>query len=557
MANLLKRLERRVAKVERATFLRSTPVDLTVYAGRPIDYASEVLGVELTTEITECLEALHKPPYRVSCDSGHGVGKTFGAAVGVNYWYDTHKYCAVITTAPTERDVIDLLWTEVRLQRQRAKLPVPDDLMPAAPEMKNGPEHYAKGYTARDAASFQGRHRPNMLFVFDEKEGVPGHFWDGAKSMFRPGSGDAWLVIGNPITTTSRAYQEHKAVDAEGNPTWHRVRISSLDHPNIAAGLRGDHQLPVPGAVTAGQMDQWINDWCDPVAPGDRKLTDIEWRGHVYRPGPIGEARILGLRPSSGTFGVWSEAMWAITQVKSPAVPLGLLPRIGCDCANYGVDYTVFHVRCGSVSLFHQAVNGWDHERIAARLMELASEYAAWATARQAPQAAPIRPEQIPIQIDDDSTGRAVSTYLRRNKHFAVPLNAGSRPARQDLYSNIRSELWFQCARKATLGMVNLAIFDRATRQRIEMQAMAPMWAPDAAGRRVVEDKDDLRKPKRLGRSPDDMDALNLAYYEPGSGPSASWGDAEPPANPLRPSPPPSDRMPDEREPEPMRLYGR
>jgi hypothetical protein len=42
---------------------------------------------------------------------------------------------------------------------------------------------------------------------------------------------------------------------------------------------------------------------------------------------------------------------------------------------------------------------------------------------------------------------------------------------------------------------------------------MAPTWKIDAAGRRVVEPKDETRK--KIGRSPDDADAMNLAYHDP------------------------------------------
>ena len=37
-----------------------------------------------------------------------------------------------------------------------------------------------------------------------------------------------------------------------------------------------------------------------------------------------------------------------------------------------------------------------------------------------------------------------------------------------------------------------------------------PTWKLDSQGRRVMESKDDTKK--RLKRSPDDMDAANLAY---------------------------------------------
>ncbi len=320
----------------------------------------------------------------------------------------------------------------------------------------------------------------------------------------------------------------------------------------------------IPGAVTRSQVSQWIEDWCDPVAEGDECETDIEWEGKVYRPGPIAEPRILGQRPSAGTFGVWNEAIWRLVLGPAPAIPHGTLPVIGCDVANYGSDYTAFHVRCGPVSLYHQSVNGWAPTRVYGRLCDLAREYAEWATKQwRDPNASPINPGEIPIQIDDDAEGRTISDFLIKARFRAVPVNAGSTPIRPDLYANVRGELWFMAARKAAHKLLNLSRLDRATQQRIEMQCMAPEWWPDMAGRRIVESKDDLRKPERLGRSPDDADALNLAYYEPGGVVESRFVESEPTPRVLEPPQFVSDDQSDERfgyddkDEEPVRLFGR
>jgi hypothetical protein len=45
---------------------------------------------------------------------------------------------------------------------------------------------------------------------------------------------------------------------------------------------------------------------------------------------------------------------------------------------------------------------------------------------------------------------------------------------------------------------------------RLRSQAIAPTCKPDMAGRRVVERKEETKK--KIGRSPDDMDAVNLAH---------------------------------------------
>jgi hypothetical protein len=342
---------------------------------------------------------------------------------------------------------------------------------------------------------------------------------------------------------------ERRKTLPDGKPTCHAVRINSLDHPNIAAGLRGD-PLPIPGAVTPEQVDGWVADWCDVVAVGDEKPTDIEWRDRRYAPGPIGEPRILGLRPSSGTWGVWSEAALALCFGPEPEIPPGVLPVVGCDCARYGDDYTCFHWRAGPVSLGHQAVNGWDHLKIADRLRELVMECLAWANKRIDPRSRPHARSAIAVNIDDDATGEAVTTVLRSWGLWVVPVNAGSTPQRPDLYPNTRSELWFLTRNKAAKGLVCLSRLDRQARQRVEQQALTPTWWPDAAGRRVVESKDDTKK--TLGRSPDDVDSINLAFYEP-------TGFSKPPvaAEPKRKAITPSEERVEREERKSDRMFGR
>ena len=55
---------------------------------------------------------------------------------------------------------------------------------------------------------------------------------------------------------------------------------------------------------------------------------------------------------------------------------------------------------------------------------------------------------------------------------------------------------------------------DRTTLARLRQQLLAPAWEVDSAGRRAVEKKDETKD--KIGRSPDDADAFNLAYLEAG-----------------------------------------
>src|SRR5262249_21251218 len=73
-----------------------------------------------------------------------------------------------------------------------------------------------------------------------------------------------------------------------------------------------------------------------------------------------------------------------------------------------------------------------------------------------------------------------------------------------------RSEFWFAVAERADTGQLDLSRLSQASLSLLRRQVMAPTYRLDSQGRRVVEPKSDTKR--RIGRSPDDADALNLAF---------------------------------------------
>src|SRR5262249_47419082 len=146
---------------------------------------------------------------------------------------------------------------------------------------------------------------------------------------------------------------------------WHVITISALDHPNIAAQLRGLPK-PFPKAIDLSWVEDKIRCWCTPIPASEAKATDFCWppldfckeRGvepRWYRPGPLFEGRVLGRWPSQGTGGVWSDADWMVAESLVAAPAHAAMVEIGCDVARFGDDYTAFHVRRGPVSLHHES----------------------------------------------------------------------------------------------------------------------------------------------------------------------------------------------------------
>ena len=476
----LKSLQRRLDRLN--TKATTLPVN---YDTNPEAYAKARLRIHWWAKQQEIAQALltHR---RVMVKAGHGVGKSNVCGGLVNWYYDSFRPSAVLTTAPTLTQVEDVLWKEIRVQRKHGT-----DLQPKAARMADAPNHYAVGYTARDANAFQGRHEDRVLIVFDEAVGVASEFWDAAEGMMT-GPNTRWLVIFNPTDTTSRAYQE------EQSGRWHVITVSCLDHPNIQRELDGGEPL-YPAAVRLAYVRDALDKWCTPISADEATPTDVCFDGKWYRPGPLFECKVLGRWPSAAS-GVWSDTLWAACLVEQD-LPKKLLPEIGCDVARKGEDFTAIHVRVGNCSIHHERHNGWRTNQTAGRLKELCREYA-----RQYQ----VSIDSIKCKIDDDGVGGGVVDQAEEFSFVAV--NASCKANDEEHYRNRRNELWFDVADRAREGLLDLSRLDAETLTLLKSQAMAPMWRLDSAGRREIEPKDDTKK--KIGCSPDDMDALNLAYSE-------------------------------------------
>lgn len=479
---------------------RAATADYSKYRLDPAGYARDVLKVEWWAKQVQIAEALCRPPYRALVKASHSVGKSHLAGGMVNWWYDTRSPGVCLTTAPTDRQVKDVLWKEVR--RQRGKRP--GFIGPKMPRLESDPTHFAHGFTARDATSFQGQHEASILLIFDEAVGIDAEFWEAAESMCQ-GAEYGWLAIFNPTDTTSRAYMEEQL----GARHWTVIDIPATEHPNIALELSGAPPR-YPSAVRLDWLTGKIEKWCERIHADDAGPTDLQWppgSGQWWRPGPLADSRLLARWPSSGS-GVWSDAAWGAAESALLEPGIADLPEIGCDVARFGDDNTEIHVRCGPVSLYHESRNGWDTARTAARLKALCREWAGWTSDRRGRDVEPVDPRTIVVKVDDDGVGGGVVDQAVDYSFFG--LSAAEAALDKEDYPNRRSELWFAVAQRARAGNLSLALISREDRLELKRQAMAPTWKVDGQGRRVVEPKDETKK--KLGRSPDGLDAMNLAY---------------------------------------------
>lgn len=451
----------------------------------PVRYARIILGVTLTPDQERILRLLTVPPYKVLVKAGHTVGKSYLAAVAVLWYYHTHSPSIVLTTAPTDRQV-GTIWKEIRML-----WPWGGFIGPKAHELRTSPKHYARGLTATDSTAFQGHHELNVMIVFDEAVGVDEQFWTAADTMLN-GDSYAFLAIFNPTDQSSYAYT------AEQSGNFHVVTLSSLTHPNIAAEAKG-LPPPYPSAVRFARLGELIRQWgtllAEPPLP-----TDVEWPPHSgqwYRPSPVLEARQLGRWPSLSMNSVWTLATWE--KAEGRQLPLTGALQIGADIARFGDDNTCLHVRKGGCSLHHETHNGWSTSQTAARLRVLCEQFGSKHG---------VNPQRIPVAIDVCGVGGGVVDQA--HGYAFIGINSASKALTPLEFPNMRSQLYFALADEAARGNVSFALLPNDIRSELRRELLSPTYQIDAQGRRVVESKD--RTKARIGRSPDNSDAVHLAF---------------------------------------------
>lgn len=168
--------------------------DYSEYAADPVGFIEIELGEKLT-EQQKAIALSVRDNRETNVQAAHGVGKSHLSSRLALYWI----YCVggmVITTAPTARQVNQIIWGEIR--RAYCKLSLPGDLGKTFLILTEDARGF--GFTAGDSNGFQGIHKDKLLVIQDEACGISDEIDEGASSC-ATGENNRILRIGNPIVT--------------------------------------------------------------------------------------------------------------------------------------------------------------------------------------------------------------------------------------------------------------------------------------------------------------------------------------------------------------------
>ncbi|HET6502120.1 MAG TPA: hypothetical protein VFG87_15295 [Amycolatopsis sp.] len=468
-----------------AADLFDPPVD--PYAADPVGWARDILGIHLWSRQCEIAESV-RDHSRTAVRSGHGVGKTMVAAVVALWFLDTHQASRVITTATKWSQVEKLLWHEIGQLLKRGR---------DRPEAKTRPiftgvalqvelrlpdGRYAIGLSSKpeNSESFAGHHAPHILVIYDEASGVHRSIFEVGEGYMTTDGARA-LLIGNPTRSEGEFFDAFNSKRGDYNC----IHVSALESPAIT----GENVPAEAKAALTGRA--WV-----------------ESRAKAWGTESVLYAvRVLGNFAKKATNTVIDLGAVEDAQARDlPADSTHDQVVIACDVARFGDDETVIAERVGQRCRIREQYIGrkpavtttgaaqGDLVQTAGRIIEYATRH---------PRA------HVRIVVDDTGVGGGVTDILRNQGWQVTAFNGGEQAHRPLKFPNRRSELWFTVA--AQLEDVDLDDDDQ-----LAADLVAPQYGYDLKMRKVVERKEETKK--RLGRSPDRADAINLLFV-PGDPP--------------------------------------
>ena len=217
--------------------------DRVVAGEDPGWFAERFLGASPWKKQRDVLRGLRDHDL-VAVRSCNGSGKTFTAALATLWWLHMHDEATVITTAPSERQVKDLLWREIR--HLHAKNPEYLGGKLTSTRLELSEKRFAYGFSTDTAGRFQGFHSKNILVIVDEAAEVREFIFDAIFGCLTSENAKM-LMIGNPSRLAGTFYDAfHK-----NRARWKTIHISAFDTP----AFRGEGGVGGTGPASPAPLD--------------------------------------------------------------------------------------------------------------------------------------------------------------------------------------------------------------------------------------------------------------------------------------------------------------
>jgi len=442
----------------------------------PVWFSEEILKTPLWEREREILLAL-KNHNEVAVRSCNAAGKSYTAARAVHWWLLGHPDSIVLTTAPTGRQVREVLWREIKEAVMNKPIYPPNSILET--KINLGNRWFALGLSTDHPDQFQGFHSPYLLVIVDEASGVEDYIFEAIDGL-KP---TKILLIGNPLRNTGRfanAFKEHGTV---------KIKISAFDTPNLKAS--GFDSFDKFRDAWTKEGIKFFENKNKVVIPGLITLNDvIKFASRYGIESDVFRVRVLGEFPKAE-----AESFYSIDEINQAMNrEVEVLPpwekKMGVDIARYGDDRTVFVIRQMEKVLRKEVFVHQDLMVITGYILKIAREEE-------------IKPENI--FIDAIGMGVGVVDRLKEQGWDVNGVNTSLPAEDKEHYANLRAELAGKVKEWLKTGQL---LKDDDFFEIVNIK-----YKFTSKGQLQLESKEDMKK--RGLPSPDVFDALALTFAPP------------------------------------------
>jgi hypothetical protein len=440
------------------------------YLTAPDIWIRDVLHEHLWSKQKEILLSVrdHRKTAVPSC---HGSGKSFLAARIAAHWLSNHPAgeAFVVSSAPTARQVRNILWREINRAHGNATLPGRMNQTEWFLTVANGKEElvaFGMKPDDLDPAAFQGIHARYVLVIFDEAGGIDSTaLWEAADSLCA-NDDSRFLAIGNPDAPETEFHNICKPGSG-----WNVIPISAFDTPNFSKEAIPDklkHLLVGP---------LWVEE------------KRRKWGEH----NPFWISKVLGQFPDTTVDGL-IPIKW-ILQAQRHDLPPSAPYELGLDVGG-GANNSTYCQREGPRYRIIRRDQNPD-------TMETCGQLLAFVNVRKHNDAGTAYGR---VKVDEIGIGRGVVNRAHEQNYKVVHGVNVSRPAKdKEHFANIRAEGYWAVRELFQSNLIDIdAQDDDLAAQLVDLR-----YKRNSQGKIQMESKDDIKA--RGKPSPDDADALMLA----------------------------------------------
>ena len=407
---------------------------------------------------------------------------TFISACLALWFLYNFKPAKVISTAPTFRQVRDLLWSEIRNMHNRSLMPLGGECLQLS--LKLNDEQFAIGFStdANNIDMFTGYHSPNQLVIFDQAAGLPPMFWEAAEGLMTSAN-CRWLAISNTAISDSEFANICLPDRKSRFGNWKVIKIAASQSPNVVA-----KKNIYPGLISYDWVEKRKKVW----GPDD-PLYKIFIEAEFVLSAQMVVIPERFLRPAYDHEGIESDEI-----------------EIGVDVARSGLDSTVMFARSGSSALHIKRYTGNDTMEVTGHVIE----FMRWLEDTY-------KKPVTNVKIDVIGVGAGVYDRLVELNQPCTPVNNSESKSvvDQERYANIRAEMAWALRKRFEnyeIGLKRVLEEDEEIGDYLKGDLLVQKYKITSTGKIQLWSKDDIKK--ELGRSPDYYDACVMAFESPGGG---------------------------------------